>query len=375
MKKLVLFLVPIVLFACNPSGKEISSQNVTCDTIRYATGFEIETHTGYQILRIKNPWQNGIVLQSYILVPKSEKLPENLPQGILIHTPLQRTVAFSSVVCGMMNELNVLSSLAGVAEPQYIAIPQIQERMIHHALADIGQAARPNIELLISLEAEVFFTNPINESGAASLEKLSATTIPCLEWMENHPLGQAEWIRVFGLLFDKKNLADSLFAATEQSYLALQALCNTVSHRPTVMIEKKYGDFWYMPGGHSYFAHLLEAAGADYLFRKNDSSGSISYKFETVLERAEKADFWLFKYYNPYDLTYKQLAAEYPGYEWFDACKNRKIYACNTQKTAHYYHELPLHPDWILEDLIRIFHPELLSGGALRYYFPLKESD
>ncbi|MDR0546781.1 MAG: ABC transporter substrate-binding protein [Dysgonamonadaceae bacterium] len=375
MKKILLYFLPIILFACNPSKKDLRSDIATGNAIRYATGFEIETHTNYQILRIKNPWHNGNVLQSYVLIPKNEKLPENPPEGIIIRTPLQRTVAFSSVVCGMMNELNVLSSLVGVAEPQYITIPQIRRDAINRTLADVGQASRPNIELLMSLEAEALFTNPVNESGAASLEKLSATTIPCLEWMENHPLGQAEWIRVFGLLFDKKALADSLFAATEQSYQALQSLCDTVSHRPTVMIEKKYGDFWYMPGGQSYFAHLLNAAGADYLFKDNSSSGSIPYKFENVLDRAEKAYFWLFKYYDANDLTYKQLAAEFPGYEWFDAYKNRKIYACNTQKTAHYYHELPLHPDWILEDLIRIFHPGLLSGGSLRYYFPLKESD
>jgi iron complex transport system substrate-binding protein len=371
------FLCCFVLFSCwhNKQGMadQVRHDKSFSDSIYYARGFEIETHIHFKLVQIKNPWHSNKLLQTYILVPKTESLPESLPEGIVIRTPLEKTVAFSAVICGMMNELDVLSSLAGVAEPQYIDIPSIKDGIVHGILRDVGQATNPDIEKIMMIEPEVIFTNPVNEAGAGSLGKLTIPAFSCLEWMENHPLGQTEWIRLIGLLFDKQAFADSLFFETVRSYNALKEQTATVDYRPTVFAEKKYGDFWYMPGGKSYFAYLLEDAGAEYVFRENESTGSIPYSFETILDQAGKADFWLFKYYSAQEITYKQLAAEYANYTLLDAYKKRNIYVCNTLKTPDYYQELPLHPDWILQDLIKIFHPELLPEYQSRYYYRVKE--
>jgi iron complex transport system substrate-binding protein len=380
MKKIRIFIILCLFFvSCQKSGNDgrdarpCVSTIAGSDSIYYARGFQIETHINFKLVQIKNPWHSNKLLQTYILVPKTEQLPESLPEGIVIRTPLEKTVAFSAVVCGMLNELDVLSSLVGVAEPQYINIPGIKDGIANGTIHDVGQADNPHIEKLMMIEPEVIFTNPVNEAGAGSLGKLTIPVFPCLEWMENNPLGQTEWIRLVGLLFEKEALADSLFLETVRSYNALKAQTATVHYRPTVFAEKKYGDFWYMPGGKSYFAHLLEDAGADYVFRKNESTGSIPYSFETILDQAGKADYWLFKYYSTQDMTYKQLATEYANYTLFDAYKKQNIYMCNTLKTPNYYQELPLHPDWTLKDLIKIFHPELLPEYQPRYYYRMTE--
>ncbi|GHV09972.1 hypothetical protein FACS1894162_1980 [Bacteroidia bacterium] len=268
----------------------------------------------------------------------------------------------------MLDELNVLQTLAGVAEPQYIDIPAIQEATKNGTIQNVGQASNPNIEQLMLIQPEAILSNPVNESGLNLTEKLHIPTIPCLEWMENHPLGQAEWIRFIGLLFDKQALADSLFSATVDSYNSLKDLTKNIQHRPTVFAEKKYGDFWYMPAGESHFAHLLQDAGANYIFKNLQGSGAEPLAFETVLNQAEQADFWLFRYYSPQAITYQQLKNEYANYKLFDAYKNHNIYACNTQTTANYYREIPLHPDWILRDLIAVFHPGLMQDYKMRYY-------
>ncbi|KAA6302117.1 MAG: iron complex transport system substrate-binding protein [Candidatus Ordinivivax streblomastigis] len=373
---ITLFSLLVLFISCSDKrsapGKAGQSRSGTT-VVYYAQGFEIENYTDYKVVKIKNPWNPQKTVQNYVLVPRTQALPEQLPDGILLRTPLQKTVAFSAVVCGMLDELNVLSTLVGVAESQYIAIPSVQASVANGAVRDVGQASNPNIEQLMWIEPEAIFINPVNESSIGTLAKLSVPAIPCLEWKETHPLGQAEWIRVIGLLFDKQALADSLFFVAMSAYNDLKAQTDAVAHRPTVFAEKKHGDFWYMPGGKSYFAHLLEDAGADYLFKDNEQTGSISYAFEQILDRAAKADYWLFKYYSPQDANYKQLADEYANYALFDAYRKRHIYVCNTLKTAHYYHELPLHPDWVLKDLIRIFHPELLPEYRARYYFLMKD--
>jgi iron complex transport system substrate-binding protein len=86
-----------------------------------------------------------------------------------------------------------------------------------------------------------------------------------------------------------------------------------------------------------------------------------------VLEKAENAAYWLIKYNSPNELTYEELTKINPNYAFFNAYRQRRIYACNTGKTT-YYEDIPLHPDYILKDLIRIFHPELLPEYQPKYY-------
>jgi len=372
LKTGLLFLSIACFVACrNKDEKFLTTPTKASDSIYYAQGFLLETHADYTLLSIINPWHRSKILQRYVLAPKDADLSPHLPQGVVVRIPLDRTVAFSAVVCGMMNELGVLSSLQGVAEPQYVAIPAVQEAVRAEKIQDIGRASQPNIEQLILIEPEMLFSNPVNETGTENFNGVSSPTLPCLEWMESHPLGQAEWIRVFGRLFGLAEKSDSLFHATVSAYNQLKDKATQAVQRPTVLMEKKYGDIWYMPGGKSYFAHLLADAGADYLFRDNDESGSVPYSFETVLERAEQADFWLFRYYSPQPLDYQQLAREYANYTLFDAYRRHKIFVCNTLSKANYYSELPLHPDWLLADLIAIFHPELTPQYQKKYYVEL----
>jgi iron complex transport system substrate-binding protein len=186
--------------------------------------------------------------------------------------------------------------------------------------------------------------------------------------METSPLGRAEWIRFLALFFDKQTLADSLFHETVKSYNQLKELTAHVTSRPTLLTETIYQGIWYLPGGNSYMAHIYRDAGADYLWKDDTSSGSLlALPFESVLDKAEKADFWLLKYNNPRDMTYRELAQNYPNYTFFDAFKRRNIYVCNTGKVT-YYEELPIHPDYVLKDMVWIFHPELLPDYQPRYY-------
>jgi iron complex transport system substrate-binding protein len=342
------------------------------DSIYYAQGFTIEAHSDYSLVKVKNPWDETKTLQTYVLVSKSKPLPKPLPAGILIRTPLEKTVVFSSVICGILNELNVLNSLVGVTDPQYIDIPFVKENLSKGIIQDIGQETNPDIERLMLVEPEVIFTNPVNEASVGALNKLNVPVVLCVEYMETHPLGQTEWIRFIGRLFEKKEQADSLFFETVRIYNELKELTATVNDRPTVFTELKYGDFWYMPGGKSYMANLFDAAGADYILKDDLNTGSVPLSFETVLDKAEHADFWLFKYYQPQEMTYKQLADKYTNYTLFDVFKKQNIYVCNTSKVT-YYQELPLHPDRVLKDMIHLFHPELLPDYRPRYYARMKE--
>jgi iron complex transport system substrate-binding protein len=337
------------------------------DSIHYAKGFQIETFDDYTLVAIRNPWDTHKILKRYVLVPKKLALPENLPEGILIRTPLERTVSYGSVQCSFFAEFGALTTLVGVCEPHYIHIPYIQEGVAKGNIVDLGQAANPNLEKIMLIAPEALFTAPIEEAGYGQTAKSGIPTIECVDYMESSPLGRAEWIRFFSLFFEKRAAADSLFAETVENYKALQALASHVENRPRVFAETVYSGVWYVPGGNSYMAHFFQDAGADYLWKDDTHTGSIGLSFETVLEKAEKADFWLIKYNSSHELTSGELLKDNPNYALFDAFKRGNIYACNTGKVT-YYEDLPVHPDYILKDLVRIFHPEAIPEYRLRYF-------
>jgi iron complex transport system substrate-binding protein len=342
------------------------------DSILYAKGFQIETYPDYTVVKIRNPWNTGKWLQTYILVPETAGLPNDLPPGTLIRTPLKRTAAFGSVQCSFFAELEILPTLAGVCEPHYIHIPYVQEGVQSGRIADLGQAANPDIEKIMLIEPEALFTAPLQEGSYGQEAKTGIPVIECMDYMEESPLGRSEWIRFYGLFFDQRNRADSLFAATVQAYEQLKTLVDRTTHHPSVLTETIYNGIWYLPGGNSYAAQLLRDAGAHYLWKDTPGSGSIGLAFEAVLDKAEKADCWLIKYNSPRNLTYRELAQNYANYTFFDAYKKRNIYTCNTGTTL-YYEEGAVHPDYILNDLVWIFHPELTPGYIPRYYRKMVE--
>ena len=364
------FTCLLILFSSCRKESNITADSdavLTGDSICFAEGFRIETHDGYTLATVRNPWKPERELQRFVLVPKSGALPESLPEGVLIRTPLERTVSFGSVQCSFFAEFDALRTLVGVCEPDFIHIPYVQNGVREGKIADAGQAANPNLEKIMSIEPEALFTAPIEETGAGQMASLNIPSIACVDYMESSPLGRAEWIRFFALFFEKRALADSLFSQTVSAYKALQELTGRLEIRPTVFTETIYSGVWWLPGGNSYMAHLLRDAGADYLWKENTHTGSIALPFESVLEKAEKADCWLIKYNASDELTLDELVKDYPNYAFFDACKKGNIYTCNTGKVT-YYEDLPVHPDYILNDLVWVFHPELLPGCQPKYY-------
>ena len=369
---LSLFIL-ITVFSCRPKSSGSDDTAVSDYNIEYAEGFEVTLYDNYTVVTVNNPWDTASAgLRTYILVNKDREIPQELPQGTLIRTPLDKVVAYSTVHCSFLKELNELSRISGVCEPEYIHIPFIRKAVEDGTIADLGQASNPDVERIILLEPEAVFTTPIQGMSYGRIEKVGIPLIEGIDYMESSPLGRAEWIRFYSLFFEKQQLGDSLFRQIKTHYDEIKAQTAEISERPSVFTEKKYGNVWYLPGGESYMATLLKDAGADYIWKNDPSAGSLSLSFETVLDKAENADTWLIKYNSPSDLTYRALEQEYKPYSYFGAFKNRKIRACNTDRVP-YHEEAPVRPDRILKELAAIFHPELFPGYQTGYYQPLAE--
>ena len=331
MKQLLFILLIFWTVSCTQSGKSVSGNEAhSSDSILYARGFTIQHFTDYTSVEVRDPWDSTRILQRYLLVDRGALMPGDLPKGTVVRTPVKNIVVYTSVHAAIIDQLEEADKVIGVCEPRYMDTPSIQEGLRAGKIADLGEATAPNIEKIIDIGAEIIIASPFQNAGYGPAEKLGIPIIEAADYMESLPLGRTEWIRFYGLLFGKEAMADSIFRETKGRYLELKELAKTVTNRPTVISEKKFGSSWYMPAGDSYVAHLYNDAGADYIFKDLPGAGSTPLAFETVLDKAIHANMWLIKYNQTNDMTYKDLRTEYTPYENFDAFKNRRIYTCNT---------------------------------------------
>jgi len=367
--KFLLTLFILLCLACSCSVRQSShvSEALDTDSIRYATGFTIKHYYGYTSAEVHDPWDSTRILQRYLLVDRSQPLPDNMPKGTIVRTPIRKIAVYTTVHSSIIDQLGETDKIVGICEPHYIKTESVQTLLRSGQIADLGEATSPNVERMIEIGAEIIIASPFQNNGYGQAEKLGIPIIEGADYTEPTPLGRAEWGRFYGLLLGKREVADSIFRETESRYLALKELAASAVNRPTVLTDKRYGSTWFVSSGESYVAEFFRDANVEYIFSDLKGTASLPMSFETVFERAIDADFWLIRYNQPTNMTYADLRSEYNPYENFKAFKQRNVYSCNTGNVP-YYEEFPINPDYLLQDLIKIFHPELLPGSELRYY-------
>ena len=376
MKKLYyLSIVTIVLLlsACSGGSKTSSAFEGEVLPLKYAENLTLIQGEGYTEARLRNPWDTTSILRTYILVDKDKEVPNHLPEGTLVRTPLSKALVYTATHCNLIHELGAVKSIGGICEIQYIKVPEIVEGCANGTIVNAGEGTNPDIEKIIDLHPDALLLSPYENSGGhGQVEKLKIPIIECADYMETSALGSAEWIRFYGLLFGREALADSIFAEVEKNYNDLKALATAQQARPRLMCEVKSGSAWYVSGGRSTTGKLYADAGADYVFSSYSNAGGVPLSFETVFDKAQDADVWLMKYNHPTDKTYQSLQEDYAPYANFKAFKDKNIYHCNTAYRP-YYEDFPFHPDRVLKDLIKIFHPSLLPKYELKYFSKLAE--
>ena len=383
--------------SCSGSGRGESAVALG-DTLRlnHARQLTLVECDGYTKAVVHNPWREGETLHTYILADSGSTLPENI-EGEVVRTPLKHALVYSSVHCSLMSDLGAEQSLGGVCDLDYIYLPWVKEGNAQGRITDCGSSMNPDIETVIDTHPDAVLLSPFENSGGyGRIEKLGIPIIECADYMETSALGRAEWMRFFGRLFGKAEVADSLYTAVEREYLSLaetvkahtnsagpgsapaHSQLSTLNSQlstealPLLIAELKTGSVWYVPGGNSTMGRLYQDAGADYVFSSLEQSGSVPLSFETVYEQGHDADIWIIKYHQPADKTYRELLSDYEPYRGFKAFRERNIYGCNTAKTL-YYELTPFRPDLLLRDIISIVHPGLLDDYTPMFFKRLAE--
>lgn len=377
MNRILQFWIIVVVLSIGSGCKGKQPANTksanTSMQMEYAQQLTVDSCGNYIQVKVRNPWDTAKILHTYLLVDREQEVPAGLPEGTVVKVPLDKALIYSSVHCGLVMELGALDQIRGVCDLQYIHMPGIHERCASGQILDAGNSMNPDLEKIIDLHPDAILLSPFENSGGyGRIEKLGIPIIECADYMETSPLGRAEWMRFFGLLFGRRVQADSLFTALSREYNRLKGMVANAEHRPAVISDLKSGSAWYIPGGKSTTGKLYHDAGADYVWAEDEHSGSIPLSFETVYDKGRHADIWMIKYNHAEDKTLSGLKADYAPYAGFKAYQTGQVYGCNSGKVP-FYEETPFHPELLLRDLIRIFHPGVLEKGECRYFKKLEK--
>lgn len=364
---IALFVISVAMFSC--SGGSGNSNSSDGDTLRssYARNITITRFPHYYKVEMKDPWHRGRMLAVYYLSHSTDNLPKD---GTPVKIPLRKSVISTTAHANLVVKLGKGSAIAGVADPKYMLIPEIQRRLKNGTLANCGSSMAPDIEKLIAINCDAVFLSPYEGSGGfGKVGKLGVPIIQTADYMEPTALGRAEWMKLYGLLFGCEQRADSLFKVVEDNYNKLKARAVKMK-RTSVIVEKLTGSVWYLAGGRSSTGTMLADAGANYAFKDDTHSGSLSLSLEQVLSQGADCNVWFFSYYSPTDMTLSHLKAENKAYSQFKALRNRRVFGVNTMHVP-FFEQASFRPDLLLQDFLLMLHPDEIKG-KLNFYSRLE---
>lgn len=361
---LLLSVLCFLLAQCKTETKSatgISPKN----TIHYAKGFSIENYDGYSIVTVKNPWPKASKIYTYILKEKTGIVPDSLKQNLIIPIPVKTIAVTSTTHIPSLEMLDEVNTLVGFPNLGYISSDKVRARIDAGKIKELGNNKDLNTEVVLDLQPDVIIGYGIDNNNP-TLDNLQKSGLKIMlngDWNEETALGKAEWIKFFGALYGKQKQAEVVFTKIEKDFLKTIEIAKQAQSSPTILVGDMFEDRWYLPKGTSWGSLLIKQANGDYLWKETSGTGSLSLSFETVFEKAKKAEIWIT---SGQFSTLKEMTDRNPHYAKFDAFANKKVYTYSRKKGKAggilYYELAPNRPDLVLKDLVKILHPELLEG-------------
>ena len=271
--------------------------------------------------------------------------PEEWFSAVVLRVPLKRVAALSTSQVGYMLRLGLRDNIVGVSDGQYIVDSVLYERAKQKTVASIGYDAGALEKLMaLNLDLVLDFTTG---GDYDNYEQIARTNLPLMltsEWQESSALAKLEWIKLYGILFDIRPLADSIYEQEKNKYETLKSLIAQCANKslptvdcqlpttscPKVLAGMSYGGVWHAGGGNSFTANLIRDAGGCYLWA-SDTSRELTFSFEQVYALADSVDVWV----NPSMFaTADEILALEPRVKNIKAFREKRVFQNNGRKGA-----------------------------------------
>lgn len=364
LAQIALFVVVALFLSC--SDNSVVRHTEPLYTPRYAKGFSIEQdkNTGEKLLCIRNPWQGAEDIVYYTALDTV--------------APPKRIVAMSSSHAAMLDAVGCSDRIVGLSGCRFIYNSELCNKIAKSEISEVGYDSTFDFEKISALKADIVLLYGVAgeaKTMTTKLEELHILYIYIGDYLENDPLGKAEWVVALASLCGVEEKGMEFFAGVEEHYNTLRGKQYCSAYKPRVMLNLPYRDTWFMPPHNSYMVRLIEDAGGEYILTengkrktKNEHNTSTPISLEEALVLAMKADFWL----NLGQMvSVEEVCATAPRFAKVDAVRFGRLYN-NTKRTnesrgSDFWESGAIRPDLILEDLINILHYEAPTD-SLHYY-------
>ncbi len=343
----------------DPQSKPISE-------LKYARGFSISHEGDVTVVEVYNPWDNYKLLSRYKLIRSEDALSQT---NDLIQVPVGRIASLSSTYTGMLSILDARDKLIACANANWLVDSALYARYINGELFDLGNELNTDAENVLSKNPGVVLKyiyqspDPIDPI----LLKAGVPVVYIIEFMEDHPLGRAEWLKLVGALLGKEALADSIFQVIELNYLTYKNLAAKDTNMPFVLDGTIYKGNWFAAGGKSFVAQLISDANAGYAWSNDSSRGSLNLSFEAVIHRQQDAEFWI----NASAASLQEIETIEPRCKILQSFQQGQVYHYNKRVNPNggldYYETGVVRPDLLLRDLLIILHPGTIDEETVYY--------
>lgn len=375
MKKPLFSILICAIFglipACRNHSDNLSDFTETLYNPSEASGFSISGKDGSEstLLTVSNPWQGADSVASRLFIVRAGDEAPLAFDGQILDGAAKRIVATSSTHVAMLEALGAADRIVGVSGINYITNPEIQKH--REEISDIGYEGNIDYEALLAADPDIVLLYGVN--GASAMEgKLRELDIPYIyigDYLEESPLGKAEWIVPMAEIIGEREKGEKKFAEIADRYNELKKkVADAAIDAPSVMLNLPYGDSWFMPSASSYMARLISDAGGDYIYKKDTGSTSLPIDLEEAYTLASQADFWL---NTDQTASLAALAKKCPKFTDTRVFRNGAVYNNTLRANAaggnDFFESGITNPDLILRDLIRIFHPEILDAPFTYY--------
>ncbi len=367
LKAAIVSALLLTLVSCHKKAENAATkkQHKEVVTIKYAKGFDIVNFKNYRKLIVKAPYKDAKETFEYILTSSKSKNINTLK------VPVNAIVVTSTTHIPMLEVLGVENKLVGFPHTSYISSKKTRNLIAKGRVKELGHEERINTELLLDLQPDVVvgFSLGSNNKMFATIQKMGIPVILNGDWLEETPLGRAEWIKFFGVLFNKEKEADSIFNVIEATYLAAKKIALKDTLKPSVISGGLYKDVWNLPAGESFEATFLKDANTKYLWKNTKGKGSLLLSIESVFDKGKNADIWISpSFYS----SKEQLKKANSIYTKFKAFQENNLYSFVNKRGETggliYFELAPTRPDLVLKDLIKIAHPNLLKNYELTFF-------
>lgn len=371
MRRLTVLLAALLLLAftgcaANPAQPESTSSPVQIDEtqadfqvesaypLEYAKEFTVDECTGgTRLITIQNA--------RYLVVPENGTVPNGLSEDItVLQKPLKNVYLVSTSAMDPILKIGALSAvtLSGTSAENWY-LPEAKEAMENGEISYAGKYSAPDYEFIVSANCGLAIENTMIYHTPEVKEQLEKFGIPVLverSSYESDPLARMEWVKLYGILFDKEAEAETFF--NEQVQRIQPLLEQDATGKTAAFFSVTSNNLVTVRKSNDYVAKMVGMAGGEYIFSDLSDNGNnlatINLSLEEFYVGAKDADVLIYNSTIEGKIeTTEQLLSKCPMLADFKAVQNGNVW-CTTQSLFQESMELP---DLIL-DMNRVFAAE-----------------